>query len=67
MMTMAIMRRERKCRLATEASFITKSNDPEGFNLVDIMAYGALGHALGFFLLAASSVQTTLGVKPFPQ
>jgi photosystem I subunit V len=38
------------------------SNDPAGFNIVDLLAYGALGHALGFFLLAASS----LGTKPIP-
>jgi photosystem I reaction center subunit V len=50
------------CRLAQEASFILKSNDPEGFNIIDVMAYGSLGHALGFLLLACSS----LGTKPIP-
>ena len=39
-----------------------KSNDPEGFNIIDVMAYGSLGHAIGFFLLAAAS----LGTKPIP-
>ena len=50
------------CRLATEATFATQSNDPAGFSLVDLMAYGSLGHALGFLLLATSS----LGTKPIP-
>lgn len=50
------------CSYAQEASFITKTNDPEGFNIIDLMAYGSLGHALGFFLLACSS----LGTKPIP-
>eukprot|EP01025_Chloroclados_australasicus_P019096 TRINITY_DN2027_c0_g1_i2.p2 TRINITY_DN2027_c0_g1~~TRINITY_DN2027_c0_g1_i2.p2 ORF type:complete len:184 (-),score=12.72 TRINITY_DN2027_c0_g1_i2:97-573(-) len=48
--------------LANEASFITKTNDPEGFNIVDLLAYGSLGHALGFLLLACSSLST----KPIP-
>ena len=50
------------CSYAQEASFITKTNDPEGFNIIDLLAYGSLGHALGFFLLACSS----LGTKPIP-
>ena len=49
-------------RFAEDATFFTNSNDPEGFNIVDVLAYGALGHALGFFLLAASS----LNQKPIP-
>ena len=39
-----------------------KTNDPAGFNLIDVMAYGSLGHALGFLLLACSSLQA----KPIP-
>ena len=31
----------------------TKSNDPAGFCLTDVMAWGALGHALGFAILAS--------------
>jgi photosystem I reaction center subunit V len=50
------------CRLAEEASFVLQTNDPEGFNIVDLLAYGSLGHALGFFLLACSSLTT----KPIP-
>lgn len=37
-------------RLAQEVSFLS-SNDPAGFNLVDVMAWGAIGHALGFYIL----------------
>jgi photosystem I reaction center subunit V len=53
------------CRLAEDASFIMTSNDPAGFNIIDVLAYGALGHALGFFLLAASSVNSA-GYNPVP-
>ena len=41
-------------RLAEEASFLMTTNDPAGFNLIDVMAWGALGHALGFAVLAAN-------------
>ena len=41
-------------RLAAEASFLQTTNDPAGFNLVDVMAWGALGHALGFAILAVN-------------
>ena len=37
---------------AQEASFLLASNDPAGFNLIDVMAWGSLGHALGFALCA---------------
>ena len=46
-------------RLAEEATFITQTNDPSGFNLVDVMAWGALGHAAAFYILATSSLQTS--------
>lgn len=55
-------RARRARRLAEEASFIQQSNDPSGFNVVDLLAYGSLGHALGFLLLACNS----LGTKPIP-
>lgn len=42
-------------RLAEEASFLMTTNDPAGFNLIDVMAWGALGHALGFAVLAANT------------
>jgi photosystem I reaction center subunit V len=41
-------------RFATPASFLLKSNDPEGFNVIDVLAWGALGHALGYFILVRS-------------
>merc|ERR1712138_123564 len=40
--------------LAREASFILKSNEPAGFNVIDVMAWGALGHAVGFACLVLS-------------
>lgn len=33
-----------------------KTNDPAGFTIVDVMAWGALGHAAAFYLLATSSL-----------
>jgi hypothetical protein len=48
--------------LQQEASFITTTNDPAGFTLVDTMAWGALGHALGFAILAATSSGVIPGV-----
>lgn len=44
-------------RLAEEVTFFTKTNDPAGFSLVDVMAWGALGHAAGFYILATSSIE----------
>jgi photosystem I subunit V len=43
-------------RLAEEVTFFTNTNDPAGFNLVDVMAWGALGHAAAYYLLATSSL-----------
>eukprot|EP00241_Pyramimonas_parkeae_P009492 CAMPEP_0114231442 /NCGR_PEP_ID=MMETSP0058-20121206/4044_1 /TAXON_ID=36894 /ORGANISM="Pyramimonas parkeae, CCMP726" /LENGTH=136 /DNA_ID=CAMNT_0001342787 /DNA_START=94 /DNA_END=504 /DNA_ORIENTATION=+ len=40
---------------AKEASFITSTNDPAGFSLIDVMAWGSLGHVLGFFVLATAT------------
>merc|ERR550514_1189142 len=42
-------------RLAQEASFVLASNDPEGFTAIDVLAYGTLGHAVGFIILALTS------------
>ncbi|CAL8469380.1 g8921 [Coccomyxa elongata] len=53
-------------RLAEEASFALKTNDPAGFNLVDVFAWGAIGHALGYFILATSSLNNTPGFDPKP-
>merc|ERR1711904_401998 len=38
-------------RLAQEASFVTKTADPAGFNTVDVLAWGSLGHVLGYTTL----------------
>lgn len=31
--------------------------DPDGFTIVDVFAWGSIGHALGYFALATSSLQ----------
>ena len=49
-------------RLAEEVTFFTQTNDPAGFSLVDVMAWGALGHAAAFYILATSS----LAKSPIP-
>lgn len=49
--------------LQQDASFITTTNDPAGFTIIDTLAWGALGHALGFAILAASSSGTVPGVS----
>ncbi len=43
-------------KFAQEASFALNTNDPAGFNLIDVFAWGAIGHALGYFALATSSL-----------
>jgi photosystem I subunit V len=40
---------------AQEVSSLLKTNDPAGFTIVDLLAWGAVGHAVGFFVLATSS------------
>jgi photosystem I subunit V len=49
-------------RLAEEVTFFTNTNDPAGFSLVDVFAWGALGHAAAFYILATSS----LAKSPLP-
>ncbi|MEW5299172.1 MAG: hypothetical protein WDW38_005059 [Sanguina aurantia] len=44
--------------LQKPATFTMSSNDPAGFNLIDVFGWGALGHAVAFGLLAISSLQT---------
>mmetsp|Transcript_10109 Transcript_10109/g.24092 ORF Transcript_10109/g.24092 Transcript_10109/m.24092 type:complete len:131 (+) Transcript_10109:127-519(+) len=40
---------------AEEASFITRAGgDPAGFTIIDVLAWGSLGHVLGFLALALS-------------
>merc|ERR1711937_133955 len=41
-------------RLSQEASFVAKSADPAGFNTIDVLAWGSVGHALGFTALVLS-------------
>lgn len=43
-------------RYAEEVTFFTNTNDPAGFSLVDVFAWGALGHAAAFYILATSSL-----------
>jgi photosystem I subunit V len=45
-------------RLSSEVTFFTSTNDPAGFSLVDVMAWGALGHAAAFYILATSSLSS---------
>ena len=40
---------------AEEVSFLTATNDPVGFNLIDVLAWGSIGHILGFIILATNS------------
>jgi photosystem I subunit V len=42
-------------KLQQDASFIKSTGDPAGFSLVDLAAWGSLGHAVGFAILAAQS------------
>ncbi|GAQ86893.1 photosystem I subunit V [Klebsormidium nitens] len=40
---------------AAEVSSVLKSNDPEGFSVVEVLAWGAIGHAIAYFILATAS------------
>ena len=40
---------------AKEFAALLKSNDPVGFNLVDVLAWGSLGHIVAYYILATSS------------
>lgn len=42
--------------LSKPATFTLSTNDPSGFNLIDLFGWGALGHAFGFLVLAISSL-----------
>ena len=41
-------------RLAEEVTFFTQTNDPAGFSLIDVFAWGALGHAAAFYILVSA-------------
>jgi len=40
---------------AQEVDSFLKTNDPAGFTLVDVLAWGALGHAVAYSILAIAS------------
>ncbi|XP_073300609.1 photosystem I reaction center subunit V, chloroplastic-like [Primulina huaijiensis] len=40
---------------AKEYVSLLKSNDPVGFNIVDVLAWGSLGHIVAYYILATSS------------
>lgn len=53
-------------RSQQEASFALTTNDPSGFNAIDTLAWGAIGHALGYFALATNSLSAAgFDAKPF--
>ena len=53
-------------RLAEEVTFFTNTNDPAGFSLVDVFAWGALGHAAAFYILVCVlKMQHYLGFYSF--
>ncbi|KAG2644150.1 hypothetical protein PVAP13_2KG409700 [Panicum virgatum] len=41
--------------VAKQFAALLKSNDPVGFNLVDLLAWGSLGHIVAYYILATSS------------
>nr|AFW90624.1 photosystem I reaction center V [Solanum tuberosum] len=40
---------------AKEYISLLKSNDPVGFNIVDVLAWGSIGHIVAYYILATSS------------
>ncbi|XP_047315056.1 photosystem I reaction center subunit V, chloroplastic-like [Impatiens glandulifera] len=40
---------------AKEYVSLLKSNDPIGFNIVDVLAWGSIGHIVAYYILATSS------------
>ncbi|KAJ3694706.1 hypothetical protein LUZ60_000083 [Juncus effusus] len=40
---------------AKEFAGILKSNDPVGFNIVDVLSWGSIGHIVAYYILATSS------------
>lgn len=40
---------------AKEYVGLLKSNDPVGFNVVDVLAWGSIGHIVAYYILATSS------------
>ncbi|XP_021749257.1 photosystem I reaction center subunit V, chloroplastic-like [Chenopodium quinoa] len=40
---------------AKEYVSLLKSNDPVGFNIVDVLAWGSIGHIVAYYILATAS------------
>ncbi|XP_054798988.1 photosystem I reaction center subunit V, chloroplastic [Prosopis cineraria] len=40
---------------AKEYVSLLKSNDPVGFNIVDVLAWGSIGHIIAYYILATTS------------
>ncbi|KDP36316.1 hypothetical protein JCGZ_09531 [Jatropha curcas] len=40
---------------AKEYVSLLKSNDPVGFNIVDVLAWGSIGHIVAYYILATTS------------
>ncbi|KAI3418068.1 uncharacterized protein J3R85_013919 [Psidium guajava] len=40
---------------AQEYVSLLKSNDPVGFNIVDVLAWGSIGHIVAYYILATTS------------
>ncbi|CAA7016341.1 unnamed protein product [Microthlaspi erraticum] len=40
---------------AKEYVSLLKSNDPVGFNIVDVLSWGSIGHIVAYYILATSS------------
>ena len=52
--------------IALPTLFRSLATQPAGFNLVDVMAWGAIGHALGYFALATHSLAASPIGSPVP-
>ncbi|KAK9840351.1 hypothetical protein WJX74_008122 [Apatococcus lobatus] len=51
-------------RLSQQADSVLKTNDPEGFNIIDVLAWGSLGHAAAYAILAINSLQAANNIGP---
>lgn len=43
---------------------LLQTNDPAGFTIVDVMAWGALGHAAAFYILVRACLCCAMSVVP---
>lgn len=44
---------------AVEATAAFKTGDPAGFTIIDVLAWGSLGHAAGYAILASGGLAST--------